>query len=308
MGGRSISEFNFHQLRIFYTVARHGGFSRAAKALEISQPAVSIQVQELEKNLEVPLFHRRSRGLQLTEIGETVYGYVHRIFALSSELQEAVQAIRGLTAGHLTIGASTTPGEYILPVAVGRFRRRYPDIDVELRISNTRSIVSQIHQRELDIGMIGSALEGDDALETSTYVMDEIVLVAALDHPLVSGSPVHLEAVMDAGLVTREQGSATRQAAEECFARMGVSPKVAMEFGSNQAVKLAAESGVGVGVVSRFGIGAEVKAGLLKVIQVRDWECIRPLTLVYLKEKRLSPAQKAFLEILETEHPLPSMG
>ena len=289
-------------------MARQGGFSRAAKALEISQPAVSIQVQDLEKHLGVPLFHRRSKGLQLTEIGETVYDYVHRIFSLSSELREAVQAIRGLKAGHLTIGASTTPGEYILPVAMGRFRRRYPDIDVELRISNTRSIISQIHQRELDIGMIGSAQEGDDALATSTYVMDEIVLVAALDHPLVTGNSVDLESVMDAGLVIREQGSATRQAAEECFFHMGVSPKVVMELGSNQAVKLAAESGVGVGVVSRFGIGAEVKAGLLKVIQAKNWECIRPLTLVYLKEKRLSPAQNAFLEILETEHPLPSMG
>ena len=307
-GAPAITEFNFHQLRIFYTVARQGGFSRAAKALEISQPAVSIQVQDLEKTLGVPLFHRRSKGLQLTEIGETVYGYVHRIFGLTTELGEAVQDIRGLKAGHLTIGASTTPGEYILPVAVGRFRRRYPDIEVELKISNTRSIVSQIHQRELDIGMIGSALEGDDALETSTYVMDEIVLVAAPDHPLAVERSANLQDVMKAGLVIREVGSATRQAAEECFAHLGITPKVAMELGSNQAVKLAAESGVGVGVVSRFGIGAEVKAGLLKVLQVTDWECIRPLTLVYLKEKRLSPAQNAFLEILETEHPLPSMG
>lgn len=304
----AITEFNFHQLRIFYTVARQGGFSRAAKALEISQPAVSIQVQDLEKSLGVPLFHRRAKGLQLTEIGETVYGYVHRIFGLSSELQEAVQAIRGLKAGHLTIGASTTPGEYILPVAVGRFRRRYPEIEVELKISNTRSIVSQIHQRELDIGMIGSALEGDEALETSTYVMDEIVLVAAPDHPLATGNSIDLQQVMDAGLVIREIGSATRQTAEECFAHMGISPRITMELGSNQAVKLAAESGVGVGVVSRFGIGAEVKAGLLKALQVKDWECIRPLTLVYLKEKRLSPAQNAFLEILETERPLPSLG
>ena len=276
--------------------------------MEISQPAVSIQVQDLEKSLGVPLFHRRAKGLQLTEIGETVYGYVHRIFGLSSELEEAVQAIRGLKSGHLTIGASTTPGEYILPVAVGRFRRRYPDIEVELKISNTRSIVSQIHQRELDIGMIGSALEGDEALETSTYVMDEIVLVAAPDHPLATGTSIDLQQVMDAGLVIREIGSATRQTAEECFAHMGVIPRITMELGSNQAVKLAAESGVGVGVVSRFGIGAEVKAGLLKPLQVKDWECIRPLTLVYLKEKRLSPAQNAFLEILETERPLPFYG
>ena len=289
-------------------MARQGGFSRAAKALEISQPAVSIQVQDLEKHLGVPLFHRRSKGLQLTEIGETVYDYVHRIFSLSSELREAVQAIRGLKAGHLTIGASTTPGEYILPVAVGRFRRRYPDIDVELRISNTRSIISQIHQRELDIGMIGSALEGDDALETSTYVMDEIVLVAALDHPLVTGSPVDLQAVMDAGLVIREQGSATRQAAEECFAHMGVSPKVVMELGSNQAVKAGGRVGRRRGRSVQVRNRGRGEGGTAQSDSSQELGVHSSLTLVYLKEKRLSPAQNAFLEILETEHPLPSMG
>ena len=301
-----MADLNFHQLRIFYTVARSGGFSRAADALDISQPAVSIQVQELEKSLGMPLFHRRSRGLQLTEVGDTVYDYAHRIFSLSAELQEAIQDTQDLRTGHLTLGASTTPGEYILPVAVGRFRQHYPGIEVELRISNTRTIVSQILQRELDLGMIGSELTGsEDDLETSTYVMDEIVLVASPTHPLSRMKTISLQDVMGEGLVVREEGSATRRTAEECFAELDVQPKVAMELGSNQAVKLAAQSGVGVGVISRFGIGAELKAELLTVLQVDGWSCTRPLTLVYLKEKRLSPAQRAFLHILETEHPLP---
>ncbi len=307
-GGITNTELNFHQLRIFYTVARCRSFSRAAETLDISQPAVSIQVQELEKALGIALFHRRARGLQLTELGETVYSYAHRIFSLSSEMQDAIQDIQGLKTGHLTLGASTTPGEYILPVAIGRFRQYYPGVQVEMKISNTRSIVNQILQRELDLGMIGSGLErGGDELEVSTYAMDEIVLVANPTHPLAKLRRVSLAEVMEEGLVLREEGSATRQTAEECFAHMGVKPRIAIELGSNQAVKLAAEAGVGVGVISRFGIGAEVKAGLLQALDVEGWHCTRPLTLVYLREKRLSPAQREFLHLLEREHPLPSI-
>ena len=301
------TELNFHQLRIFYTVARCRSFSRAAEALEISQPAVSIQVQELEKALGIDLLQRRARGLPLTEMGETVYSYAHRIFSLSSEMEEAIQDIKGLKTGHLTLGASTTPGEYILPVAIGRFRQMHPAIQVELKISNTRTIVNQIIQRDLDLGMIGSRPEnGGEELEMSTYVMDEIVLITGPDHALAKQTRVTLEDVMEEGLVTREEGSATRQTAEECFAHLGMRPRISIELGSNQAVKLAAQAGMGVGIISRYGIGAEVKAGLLQVLEVEGWSCTRPLTLVYLREKRLSPAQREFLQLLEQEHPLPS--
>ena len=307
-GGATNTELNFHQFHVFYIVARCRSFSRAAEALDISQPAVSIQVQELEKTLGITLFHRRARGLPLTEVGETVYGYAHRIFSLSSEMQEAIQDIQGLRTGHLHLGASTTPGEYILPVAIGRFRQHYPGVQVKLNISNTRSIVSQILQRELDLGMIGSSLEsGGEELEMSTYVMDEIVLVTGPDHPLAKRGKLSLDEMMAEGLVIREEGSATRKTAEECFAHLGIHPRIAIELGSNQAVKLAAEAGVGVGVISRYGIGAEVKAGLLQVLEVEGWHCTRPLTLVYLREKHLSPAQRAFLHLLEMEHPLPSI-
>ena len=300
-------ELNFHQLRIFYAVARHGSFSRAADAMDISQPAVSIQVQELERTLGMTLLHRRSRGLQLTEVGRTVYDYAHRIFSLSLEMQETLLDVQGLQTGHLTLGASTTPGEYILPVAIGRFRQKYPGIQVELWISNTRSIVNQILQRELDLGMIGADVSGENRnLEVSTYTMDEIVLVIGRSRPIGKGPRVTLDDVMEQGLVVREQGSATRKTAEEHFVQLGVQPRVVLELGSNQAVKLAAEAGAGVGVVSGYGVGAEVKAGLLRVLDVEGWECRRPLTLIYLKERRLSPAQRAFLELLEAEHPLPS--
>ena len=253
----------------------------------------------------MPLIRRRTRGLQLTEAGETVYSYAHRIFSLSSAMKEAIRDTQELRTGHLILGASTTPGEYILPVAIGRFLVHYPGVRVEMKISNTRSIVSQILQRELDLGMIGSPLEnrGED-LETFTYVEDEIVLVTSPSHPLAKRHPATLDEVIGEGIVIREEGSATRKTAEEGFAQLGVRPRIALELGSNQAVKIAAQAGVGVGVVSRFGIAAEVRAGLLSVLDVKGWSCTRPLTVVYLRD-HLSPAQRAFLDVLKKEHPLP---
>ena len=121
-GGRSSGQLNFHQLYIFQTVASHLSFSRAAEAMEITQPAVSIQVQELERFLGVTLFHRRPRGLRITEAGEAVLAYSLQIFALSSQLMETVQEMEDLQSGRLVLGASSTPGEYVLPMIVGRFR------------------------------------------------------------------------------------------------------------------------------------------------------------------------------------------
>lgn len=305
--GLTVNQLNFHQLYIFYTVAGYHGFSRAAEALEISQPAVSIQIQELEKTLGVTLFHRRSKGLQVTEVGEAVYSYAQQIFSLSNKLLETVQEIQDLKTGHLTLGASTTPGEFVLPLAVGQFRRIYPGIRVELVIANTRSIVQRILSRELDLGMVGDRPQGHmDDLAIIDYVTDEVVLVAAPTHPAANLHPVTPQQVIAQGLIAREHGSATRNAAEEHFVSLGVQPQIAMELGSNQAVKQAAAAGGGIGIISRLGIAAEVKAGMLTVLDVAGWNCQRPLTLIYLKDRYLSPVQRAFLHFLETQRPLPA--
>ena len=150
---------NFHQLHVFHAVAGTGSFSKAAEALSITQPAVSIQVRKLEKALGSPLLHRTRKGPQLTDTGRMVLGYTQRIFALSQEMQEQVLDIQGLKAGRLTIGSSTTPGEYILPWVIGRFQELYPEIEVSLSISNTQTIVDRIKNRELDLGMMGGACQ-----------------------------------------------------------------------------------------------------------------------------------------------------
>jgi DNA-binding transcriptional LysR family regulator len=299
---------NFHQLYVFHAVAFHRSFSRAAEALEITQPAVSIQVQELEKSLGVTLFHRRPGGLRVTEVGETVYAYAQQIFALSRRMLEAVEELQGLKTGHLRLGASTTPGEFVLPTAVGRFRQLYPGIRVELVIANTHSIIQRILSREMDLGMVGDRPEEHSGeLELVHYLDDEIVLVAAPGSPASRQQPLTPQQVAEAGLIVREEGSATRRVAETHLVSLGVSPQIVLELGSNQAVKQAASAGGGIGVVSRLGISAEVKAGMLTILKVEGWDCRRPLTIVHPKDRYLSPAQRAFLQFLMAERPAPAI-
>jgi DNA-binding transcriptional LysR family regulator len=300
--GSTGGQLNFHQLHIFQMVATHLSFSRAAEAMEITQPAVSIQVQELEKFLGITLFHRRPRGLRITEAGDAVLAYSQQIFALSSQLVDTVQEMEDLQTGHLVLGASTTPGEYVLPLVVGRFRQVYPGIHVELVIGNTRTIIQRILDRDMDLGMVGDHVEEhSNELEMVDFQDDEIVMVAAPSHPAASMVNPTVEQIVDHGLIMREEGSATRLSAERLLRELGVVPKIAIELGSNQAVKQAASACGGIGIISRLGITAELKANMLTVLDVQEWECRRPLTLIQPKDRYLSPSQRAFREFLMAE-------
>ena len=302
INGHQGSPLNFHQLYIFYAVAAHHSFSRAAAALNITQPAVSIQVQELEKFIGAPLFHRRARGLQITDMGEAMYAYAQQIFALSGKMLETMDEIHNLQSGYLTLAASATPGEYLLPQALGRFRQLYPGIQVRMYIGNTQTVLQRLLNQELDLGMVGGHPPPQhNELAFIDYLEDDIILVASPDHPLAQRRRVTTAQAIAAGLILREPGSATRNAAERQLARLGLETTAALSLGSNQAIKLTAAAGGGVGVISRSGIVAEVKAGMLTPLPVSDWRCRRPLTLIYPRERQLSPTQQAFLDFLQRE-------
>ena len=170
-------------MSIFHTVARVGSFTGAAAELDISQPAVSIQIKQLERSLQTTLLSRMRRGVVLTDTGEAVYGYTKRIFSLADEMRYAIQDIEGLTAGRLTIGSSSTPGECILPLVIGIFHSRYPMVEVSLAISNTQTVVDQILNRQLDLGMAGAPVD-QAGLSSFLYANDEVVLVSSAAHPL----------------------------------------------------------------------------------------------------------------------------
>ena len=173
---------------------------------------------------------------------------------------------------------------------------------MELSIANTQTITQRILNQELDLGMVGRRpASGQEELVSIDYLEDEIVLVVAPTHPLAQGGPVTAAQAVQAGLILREPGSATRNTAEEAFTRLGLAPAAALSLGSNEALKQAAMAGGGVAVISRMGVTAETRAGMLVILPVADWDCRRPLTLLYPRERQLSPSKQAFLEYLQND-------
>ncbi|MQG80143.1 MAG: LysR family transcriptional regulator, partial [SAR202 cluster bacterium] len=166
---------NLHHLFIFYAVARTGSFSNAASMLNLTQPAVSIQINELESSLGTTLLHRKQRKLQITDTGEIVLKYAQQIFTLSDELISTLDEIKGLKSGDLVLGASTTPGEYVLPILVGEFRKIHPGITIEITVGNTEDIIQKMSEYKIDLAMVGDCSnDSNEDLEFVKFVTDEI--------------------------------------------------------------------------------------------------------------------------------------
>jgi DNA-binding transcriptional LysR family regulator len=284
------------QLTVLCTVARHGSFTRAAEALYIGQPAVSQHVAALERALGIPLVYRAGRGVRLTEAGRLVVDYGERILRLTEQLSAGIDGLKGLTTGRLVVGAGQTPGDYLLPGVLGEFRRRYPGVSVELEIAGTARVVEWLLRHVFDLGFLGDRVEHPDLL-IEPWVEDRVVLFVAADHPLARAVRPTPADVRTAGLIVREPGSATRATGERALRRTGVEPVIAMELGSNEAVKHAVLAGLGVGVLSAYAIALERGAGRLVTLDVPGFDGRRMLYIARHRATPLTPAQDAFLAI-----------
>lgn len=288
-----MNDVNLHHLATLCAVARHGSFTRAAEALYVGQPAVSQQVAALERALGVPLVQRAGRGVRLTDAGRLAVDYGERIFRMIDQLQADLTGLTALTTGRLVVGAGQTPGDYLLPEVLGEFRRRHPGIAVDLEIADTRRVAEWLVRRVYDLGFLGDRL-AHPALEVEPFADDEIVLFAPPDHPLAGQTGVSLAAVIHAGLIVREPGSATRATGEAAFRAAGVEPTPALELGSNEAVKRAVLAGLGAGMLSSHAITIERQAGRLAPLAVPAFTCRRTLYIAWHRDTPLTAAQTAF--------------
>jgi DNA-binding transcriptional LysR family regulator len=291
---------NFNHLYIFHKVAEKGHFTRAAEELFISQPAVSKQVQELEKSLGQALFEQIGRKVYLTEAGELLYDYASRIFALSNEAEEALGELVGLERGRLAIGASTTIGIYLLPQILGQYKTSYPKIELSLEIANADDIQIELLANRLEVGLVEGFVTSPELFKRE-WRQDELVLIVGANHPLLAEKELSLGQLFEnqTALILRERGSGTRAVLEEALGLHGIGPiKPVLELGSTEAIKQAVAAGLGVSFVSEHTIKLEVAAGLVRVIPLTDFELKRPLYLVYVRSKRLSKATQVFLEFL----------
>jgi DNA-binding transcriptional LysR family regulator len=290
-------EMNRNHLAIFQAVAEKGSFSRAAEALEISQPAVSRQVAELESKLGLRLLDRLPRGTCLTQAGVLLSQYVAQIQALEKNAAAAMAEMRGLSSGRITIGASTTIGAYLLPPLVAEFSRRNPRIEVQIRIDNTQVIQQALLAGDLHIAFTEGFAE-DPHLRATVFYTDELVAIVPPGHALLKLPHVNLKQFLAEPLILREPGSGTRAVIESYMSRAGVVLKPKLELTSTEAIKHLVMAGAGVAIVSGLTVQLEIASGQLRSLSLQDCRIHRPLHQLLASNRWSGPAMQAFLKML----------
>ena len=286
------------QLRTFKTVADLTSFSLAANRLKLSQPSVSYQVKELEDTLGVPLLDRLGKRVQLTEAGTLLYGYARRMLDVLDEATIAIEEMRGIKRGNLRVGASTTVGIYLLPAALGAFKKLHPGLVISLEIGTRARVQEQVLRNELDLAVVGPAAK-DPELAIIPFLSDELVVIAPAGHAFANRRGLDLKDLVGQPFVMREAASGSRWSLEKAARRTGAKLNVAMELGSNGAIKHAVESGLGLAVISRYACVLEVSSGRLVELDVAGFPIRRDWHIVHLKRRKLPSSVLAFIEFLK---------
>lgn len=288
----------FSYLRTLIAVVERGGFSAAAQALGISQPAVSQQVQRLEKELGVMLLRRGRRGIvEITLCGEAVLDFARTTLAAYDALREELDRQRDLVAGELRLAASTIPGEYLVPQLMADFRAQHPDVEARVTVGDTADVVRQVLAGECDLGFIGAPVERP-GLTQERLATDEVVLAVYPGHPFAGREQVSWEEALAQPLILREQGSGTRQTVERALSAQGKAlppESVALTLGSTQAVVQAVRDRLGIGFVSRRAVTRVPPAERLPTVGIEGLALARDLFITYQATRITSPLLRAFL-------------
>jgi DNA-binding transcriptional LysR family regulator len=286
------------QLRTFKAVADLTSFSVAAQHLRLSQPSVSYQVKELEEALGLPLLDRLGKRVALTEAGAVLYAYARRAIDVLDEATLVLDEMRGIKRGSLRVGASTTVGIYLLPAALGAFKKLHPDLVISLEIGTRANVQEQVLRNELDLAVVGPALR-DPELAVLPFITDELVVVAPAGHALAGKRGLTLKDLSGQPFVMREAASGSRWSLEKAARKAGAKLTVAMELGSNGAIKHAVESGLGLAVLSRYACALELSGGRLVELKVSGFPIQRDWHIVHLRRRKLPTSVLAFIEFLK---------
>lgn len=284
-------------LAAFAAVAETGSFTRGAEKLMVSQPALSLQVAELETSLKTKLFDRVPRGVRLTVAGELLLGYARRIESAEREAEAAIANLLGLKKGRLVVGASLTIGSYLLPRVLGQFQRAYPEIELNMEIANSQQIERMLLEEQLDLAFT----EGLDSARGATvevFAEDRLIPIASPDHPILRQKSITPEMLCREPMIFRETGSGTREVAEDALSRLGLAARPVMSLGSAEAIKRAVQAQMGLAIVSELVVEAELAAGTLAVVPVSGLTIVRPLKIERTTGRTDSPAAAAFLKLL----------
>ncbi len=296
-------------LDTFSKAAELSSFTGAARVLRLSQAAVSLRIQAIEKRLGKSLFQRKGGRVMLTEAGQRLYEYAQRILDLHRAAQRDITGHETPVAGELFLAASSIPGEHILPALLSAFRKKHPHIRVHAPVSDSKTAIGQVERGEASLGLVGRKAESQH-LEFRFLARDQIVLVVPPGHALGKRKKVLVKQLARYPLVLREVGSGLRHCFEKSLEKVGrtlADLQVVMELGSNEAIKEAVLRGVGVAVLSTFAVQKEIKAGQLKGLTVKDLNCDRDMFLVQDRRRVLPLTSRVFLNFLES-NPIPALS
>jgi DNA-binding transcriptional LysR family regulator len=285
------------RLQVFHAVAKLLSFTKAAEVLHMTQPAVTFQIRQLEDQFDTRLFDRTHNRVSLTEAGRIVYEYSERIFEQYNEMENAIREMTDDISGSLTIGASTTISEYMLPALLGEFNAHNPEVRLRLRVSNTEGIVSMVENNVIDLGVVEGTVNNKNLI-VEVCRKDELVVIVPPNHPLAKNSSVKLADVMNNRFICREEGSGTREVIMDYLFSLGLEKpgmNACVELGSPEAVKGAVEAGMGVSIVSSASIAKELKLGSLVAIPL-DPPLTRDFSFVRQRQKFKVRAMEELLE------------
>ena len=295
-----IRRATLHQLRIFDALAQHMSITRTAEVLHLTPPAISIQVKQLAEAAGQPLVEQVGKKLYLTEAGEAVASACRDVSARMERLAQELSAIQGLESGTLSVSILTT-AKYFVPQLLGELSTQHPGIEVSLFVGNRKAILDRLAHNQDDLYILGQPPENLNVV-TIPFAPNPLVAIAHPDHPLAGQKNISPQRLAEEPFIAREPGSGTRLACEAFFQRHGLAPRVRMELGSNEAIKQTVAGRLGVAMIAKITVEAEVALGNLAILDVQGLPLEREWHLVYPEHKVLAPAALAFKDFLVSRH------
>ncbi|HKI49694.1 MAG TPA: LysR family transcriptional regulator [Desulfobacteria bacterium] len=288
---------NFNQLRIFYHAARNLNFTAAGRDLFITQPAVTAQIKLLEENCELKLFRKKGRGVYLTDEGQTLFEYTKHVFDYEREIELAIEEMRELKRGALRLGTTKTYARYFMPFLLTRFHQTYSDIRIHLDEGGSQAMVQSLVDFKNEIVIIAKIVS-HPGVRFLPLSREEIVAIAHPDHPLAGRSAITAEELARERIIMKEGGSGTRHLIDNLFARANTTPNIVMETSNTEFIKMEVQRGEGIAFLVESAVLLELEQGLLTSLQLHDQTLCLDVSVAYLKDQKLSPPAKAFLDSL----------
>lgn len=293
---------NLEHLKVFYTAAMKKNFSETAKILHLSQPTVSIQIKQLEMSLNVKLFERTTKKIELTPSGELLFKYASKIFPLINQTEKEIALLSESIHGDLKIGASLTIGEHVIPYLLGEYINKFPKVNIKMKILNSEQIIRKLENKEIDLGFIESTISYPDFTQ-KPFLEDELVIIASPMYSNIlinNNDKISPNDLFSLPIILREPGSGTRQVVEEHLQKNNLNPELLnliLELENTESIKSAVESGVGISIISKSAIKKELELNTLRAITIEGINLSRCFYMVF-SHNMLNLPSESFMSLI----------